>query len=260
MNDETKDKFEDEPDFDGDLASADEAEAGDESTIGTDHRDKSERRTAEKLWLVSYSDFMTIMMIFFLAMFGYTYIIKNQEKPQAILFSEFTSMMSDIKARLGDQIRLLDDVSRTTVELGEGVLFPSGKAELNPSAINLMRELAASIKRTDGDVIVEGHTDDVPIVSGRYKSNWELSSARAFSVVSQLARYGIEPSKLYAWGFGENRPVVPNDSVENRQRNRRINIVILKKVTVLQKKQEQPTMEDEKDAEERRKALSGAEE
>ena len=253
MNQDRGDKFEDEQDVEhwAHVPEGDELEA---RTAGTDHRDASERRAAEKLWLVSYSDFMTIMMIFFLAMFGYTYIMKNQEKK--IQFSDFASMMSDIKAKLGDQIRLLDDVNKMTVELGEGVLFASGKAELNPSARDLMRQLAATIKKADGDVIVEGHTDNVPIVSGRFKSNWELSSARAFAVTSELGRYGIEPSKLFAWGFGENRPVEPNITPENRQRNRRINIVILKKVTVLEKKAEEvaPPQDDE----ERRKAFAGA--
>ena len=119
-------------------------------------------------------------------------------------------------------------MSKVTVELGEDVLFPSGSAELNDHAKDMLHELAASVGRIDGDIIVEGHTDDIRVVSGKYRTNWELSAARAFSVVNEFSRAGIPPARLAAWGFGENRPIAKNDSFENRLRNRRIDVVVLK--------------------------------
>jgi chemotaxis protein MotB len=197
-------------------------------------RDRSDRRSAEKLWLVSYSDFMTIMMIFFLAMFGYSHMM-SQKRQQAmkrpLAYKEFAAVIEEMQQRMADKVRLLDDVSKTTVELGENVLFESGSADLDANAKATLNEIAASIARVDGDIIVEGHTDDVPITSRKYRSNWELSAARAFSVVDQMSKAGIPPSRLAAWGFGENRPVVPNDNDEDRRRNRRIDIVVLKKKT-----------------------------
>jgi chemotaxis protein MotB len=108
-------------------------------------------------------------------------------------------------------------------------LFASGSATLSEDARTTLEELANSIKLTEGDVIIEGHTDNAPILGRRYKSNWELSAARAFSVINALSDRGIEPRRLAAWGFGENRPVAPNDGAVNMAKNRRIEIVILKK-------------------------------
>lgn len=206
-------------------------EGDDEIERQSIRRDRWDRLSAEKLWLVSYSDFMTIMMIFFLAMFGYSHMVEaKKEKMRVPLdYPEFARIVEVMKSKLGDQVRILDDVSKVTVELGEEVLFPSGGADLNDRARQTLRDLAGSINRLEGDIIVEGHTDDVPIVSKKFQSNWELSAARAFSVVSQLSAGGIAPARMAAWGFGENRPMALNDSEESRRRNRRIAIVVLKR-------------------------------
>ena len=76
--------------------------------------------------------------------------------------------------------------------------------------------------------MIEGYTDDVPMASGVYDTNWELSTARAVSVVRYLVEEeNIDPNRLSAVGYGEYRPIVPNDSVENRAKNRRVNILII---------------------------------
>lgn len=182
-------------------------------------------RPLEQLWLISYSDFMTIMMIFFLAMYGYTYM-KKKEVEQRI--DRFASIAAEMKQRMSGDVRITSGLDKVTVEMGEGVLFQSGRADLNASAARNLAALGASIQSTEGDVIVEGHTDNVP-VRGRYRSNWELSAARAFSVIQALTRAGVPSHRLAAWGFGENRPIVDNGTPEGRQRNRRIAVVILKK-------------------------------
>jgi len=106
--------------------------------------------------------------------------------------------------------------------------FATGSAELKENGQSILSDIAGIIKSTpDLKVRVEGHTDDVPIHSSRYASNWELSSARALSVVQLLSlRSGINPGNMSATGYGEFRPLVPNTSEENRAKNRRIQIFV----------------------------------
>jgi len=186
----------------------------------------SENRSSEHIWLISYSDFTTIMMIFFLAMYGYTQIM-DAKAPARL--DRFTALASEMKSKMQNEVRIVEELDKITVELGEGILFKSGSADLNPNAGRTLADIGESLRKVDGDVIVEGHTDNVPISGAPFRSNWELSASRAFSVIQALKGSGVPAARLAAWGFGENRPVVSNDSIENRQRNRRIDIVILKR-------------------------------
>jgi chemotaxis protein MotB len=190
------------------------------------------RQSSSHLWLISYSDFMTILMIFFLAMYGYTYLakaalLKIQNKPQN--YSEFTRKILEIQKKMEGKIKVQEDTDKVVVQLSEKILFPSGQASLSNEAQMPLEELANSLKLIDGDVIVEGHTDNVPVKGSRFKSNWELSVARSFSVIRALTSKGVPPGRLAAWGFGENRPLIENTNEENRFKNRRIEVVILKK-------------------------------
>ena len=110
------------------------------------------------------------------------------------------------------------------------VLFDSGKAELRQSSFEKLDKIADVLNTTvkDLSVGIEGHTDDVPIQRSGWKSNWELSSARALSVVHYLTQTdNILPGRLSATGYGEFRPVADNSTTEGRQKNRRVEIVIL---------------------------------
>lgn len=104
--------------------------------------------------------------------------------------------------------------------------FPPGKAELLESSLQYLDALIPVLKRPDFRIIVEGHTDDVPISTVTYRSNWELSAARAASFVSYLEEHGVDPEHLVVHGYGPNRPVAPNDTQANRARNRRIEIMV----------------------------------
>lgn len=192
-----------------------------------------ERRSSNRqLWLISYSDFMTILMIFFLAMYGYTYLAKMsllKAQKNQINYAEFAGRVQDMQKKIGGQIKVQDNVDKVIVQLSDKVLFPSGSAVLSPESVSTLEELAKSIKLIEGEVIVQGHTDNVPVRSARIKSNWELSSARAFSVIAALTQQGVPPERLAAWGFGENRPLAENTTAEGRAENRRIEVVILKK-------------------------------
>ncbi len=221
------------PLFEEDDADAHASEAGED--VDSEYilrRQQPERRAPRQLWLISYSDFMTILMIFFLAMYGYTYLakaalLKNEKKISN--YSQFTTQIQELQKSLGSQLRVQNDVDKIVIQLSDKILFASGSASVEPAAGPTLEELANSIKLVDGDVIVQGHTDNVPIRGGRYRSNWELSTARAFSVIKRLTEAGVPAQRLAAWGLGENRPITDNLTPEHRAENRRIEVVILKK-------------------------------
>lgn len=119
-----------------------------------------------------------------------------------------------------------------SVKLQEEILFDSGSAVVKPEGQQLLMEIAAVLQEIgDRGTLVEGHTDDVPIrgvLAQRFPTNWELSAARALSVVRFLQELGgVDPERLSAAGYGEYRPAVPNDSDENRARNRRIELKLV---------------------------------
>ncbi len=113
------------------------------------------------------------------------------------------------------------------VEIRTDILFPSGSARLSPGAVEVIERLAEVLRPFPNPIRVEGHTDNRPINTVAFFSNWELSAARAGSVVHVLSRHGIDPSRLAVIGYGEHRPVATNDTPEGRNANRRVVIVIL---------------------------------
>jgi chemotaxis protein MotB len=113
------------------------------------------------------------------------------------------------------------------VEVRTDILFASGVATLSDKANPALDALATTLSKYPNPIRVEGHTDNQPINTKYYPSNWELSSARAASVVHRFARSGMSPSRLSVIGFGEYRPAQPNDTVAGRDANRRVVIVIL---------------------------------
>ena len=113
------------------------------------------------------------------------------------------------------------------VEIRTDILFPSGSARLAPSAVDIIRRLADVLARFPNPVRVEGFTDDVPIRTFQFYSNWELSAARAGSVVHVLADRGLARNRLAVVGFGDQHPVASNTTAEGRNANRRVTVVIL---------------------------------
>jgi len=145
--------------------------------------------------------------------------------------------LDDVKMRLSERLALPVKDGRVAVELDRrGVVvsiresgsFATGSAEVSLQAREVIGEVAAAVRDIGNLVRVEGHTDDVPIHTARYDSNWELSTARATNVVALLVQaHGIDAVRLSAAGYSEFHPRVPNDSVANRARNRRVDVVIL---------------------------------
>ncbi len=113
------------------------------------------------------------------------------------------------------------------VEIQTDILFGSGAATLSPLATGVLVKLADAIKPFDNPVRVEGYTDNVPIKTAMFPSNWELSAARAATVVNLFTRRGIDPKRLTVVGLGEQQPVKSNDTAEGRNANRRVVLAIL---------------------------------
>jgi chemotaxis protein MotB len=113
------------------------------------------------------------------------------------------------------------------VEIRTDILFPSASAQLQPRAVGVIEKLGETLAPFPNAIRVEGHTDNRPIKTLQFFSNWELSAARAGSVVRVLASKGVNPLQLAVIGYGENRPVQTNTTVEGRNANRRVILVIL---------------------------------
>ncbi|VAW59680.1 Flagellar motor rotation protein MotB [hydrothermal vent metagenome] len=113
------------------------------------------------------------------------------------------------------------------IEIKSKLLFNSGDAILSTGASAVLAELTTVLETTQNPLYVSGYTDDVPINNRRYPTNWELSAARAASVVRALAQNGINPARMGAIGYGEFRPIAANDSALNRQKNRRVVIRVM---------------------------------
>ncbi|EIT68463.1 MULTISPECIES: flagellar motor protein MotD [Hydrocarboniphaga] len=141
-------------------------------------------------------------------------------------------MGQDIENALGDLVqkklvRIRSSEQTLEVEIRADILFPSGSATLSDEARPVLGTVAGILARFPNPMRVEGHTDSMPISTPVYPSNWELSAARAASVLHLFAAKGIKPSRLSLAGFGEFRPVADNAAQEGRNRNRRVLIVVL---------------------------------
>jgi chemotaxis protein MotB len=141
------------------------------------------------------------------------------------------------------QFRSLIDAGRLSVEIVRGrmviqlpqdILFQSGSASLSAEGTRTLREVGEVVAGLDDrDFQVEGHTDNVPIATERFPSNWELSSARAMSVIRVLLDSGVSPGRVSGAGYGEFQPRASNDSPDGRRLNRRIEIVMLPNLDVI---------------------------
>ena len=131
-----------------------------------------------------------------------------------------------LETELGIQVTHTRQGTRLSFE--DQVLFGFGKAVINPQGFAFLDKIATAIKKVTYAVRVEGHTDNVPIHTKRFPSNWELSIARAVSVVKHFAEVNqIDPQRLSAVGYGKLRPVAPNDTPSNRAKNRRVEIILI---------------------------------
>ncbi|MEK6596020.1 MAG: flagellar motor protein MotD [Pseudomonadota bacterium] len=150
--------------------------------------------------------------------------IKKQEKMKSMAKNILHALESLVK---DGQVKVTQSSSGITVEINASVLFSPGQAKLAENSSLTLQAVAHVIKEQKHEIHVEGHTDNLPIHTESFPSNWELSTARASSVIRLFVENGVEPHRLTAIGYGENRPIETNETPEGRKRNRRVTIMIL---------------------------------
>jgi chemotaxis protein MotB len=225
-----------------------------------------EHENAER-WLLTYADLITLLLAFFIMM--YTFSKQDGQKYQEVsthlktifaggtgitqkgnvsaaasldLLPAKSASSTEIKKQIEQEIEtmanangLKDNFSVFSDERGiiirimDKAFFDEGKAELKDSAKSMLDKIIPVIKGINNQIRIEGHTDDVPIKTNEFKSNWELSVRRATEVVRHLIeKGGVPPQRISATGYAEYRPVVNNDTTINRALNRRIEIIVAK--------------------------------
>jgi chemotaxis protein MotB len=148
------------------------------------------------------------------------------DSPLARIFTDLTALAERLNCQ--NDISVAYTAEGLVMRLSDHALFNAGVADISPQAIPLLQKIGAIVADTAYEVRVEGHTDDIPIKTNRYPSNWELSTARAVNVLRYIIdTYRIPSERLSAAGFGEYQPIVANASSTNRAKNRRVEIVFL---------------------------------
>jgi chemotaxis protein MotB len=151
----------------------------------------------------------------------------TMHQPEQSIDSTIENALESLGSDIGIRVTYTEKGARISFE--DCILFDFGRAEINPAGFSFLDKLARGIYKLPYSIRVEGHTDNVPIHTRRFPSNWELSIARAVNVVKYFAETcKIDPRRLSAVGYGESKPVVANDSAEHRAKNRRVEIVLIK--------------------------------
>lgn len=211
-------------------------------------------------WMLTYLDVITLIVTLFVVLISISQIQEQNQihdapevrgeqaidlGPDHLDITDKTAPIKDplalnlrgvetlamIKAGIAEQglpklvdVRVIDN--QINLEIKDSVLFESGQAELTPAGRTVIEKLRGILTRGEYGISVEGHTDNVPISTSRFPSNWDLSTGRASTVVRALISSGIKPARLEATGHADTRPVVDNTTPENQARNRRVNIVL----------------------------------
>ncbi len=209
-------------------------------------------------WVVSYADFVTLLFAFFTTMYAisqvdagklkmFTGSMKSAFKSEDVkpvksviegivpVAPDTFSIEEDLRKGLAalqsrEDMEISHDERGVVLSIGDNLLFEVGKAGLKQDASVSIAAVASVLKKLPNKVIVEGHTDNIPIAEahGRFSSNWELSTARATSVLSYLlATYNLPPERFAAAGYAEFRPKATNATPDGRAKNRRVDIIIL---------------------------------
>ena len=154
------------------------------------------------------------------------------DQDAAEIFDEFYEVYLSVRsflqdAGLDDDIKIRYEDRGIVLEMREAVLFDPGRADLKAESLELLHTINTVLQQLPNKILVEGHTDNVPINQPMFPSNWELSVIRATRVVRYLIEHkGLAPERFVASGYGEYNPITTNDTPEGRAHNRRVNIVI----------------------------------
>ncbi len=207
-------------------------------------------------WMTTYGDMVTLLLTFFVLLLSFSAVDAKKFSMVANSLQGALSILQgsdailegkvDVDRRLAiyEQVKDLetkaselgfgDDINVEVTEtgvllnIGDRVLFDLGQAQLREQAFPILDLVANKLLMDDvGEVFVSGHTDNVPMTSGHYRNNWELSSARALSVVEYfIDDCNVPPNILAAAGYSEYHPIAPNDTPDNRRKNRRVEILV----------------------------------
>jgi len=208
-------------------------------------RPKYDDVRSQNIWLTVYADMITNLVLLFLSLYslvmmGNDAIIKAV---QSMKLEEITKAkdlpknldLTDVAGLLRDEFKSSTDISikeeagATRISFGENVLFPSGSAMLRSQSLPIIQTLANLIRLVPFTIVVEGHTDDVPIREGaEFNDNWELSLARAMAVVKVLTTSDIPPNQIAAAAYGSFHPVASNLTTSGRKLNRRVEVALFK--------------------------------
>jgi len=227
-----------------------------------DRRTSDNAKKGAPAWMTTFGDLMALLLTFFVLMLSLSNI--NEQKydsvseamgesfglqtlkppnaqpargekssliePPIKVYRDNRSVDVVIRQDLGKEIdaghiTMEESAGNLSISFPDHVAFVSGSARLTGHFSQTLKQLAQILSHSTGNIVVAGHTDDEPINNDRYKSNWELSSARAVAVVEALIDTGmVEPQRLSAVGYADTRPLVPNHNHELRAKNRRVEI------------------------------------
>ena len=224
-------------------------------------RKKEDGHNDSERWLLTYADLITLLLAFFIVMYsmsridakrfgkmaealsgvlkGGTTVFKNLNDEEVLKghgllkLGDLRVIQKQIEERFSEfekQGEVQTEITERglVVHIMDAALFREGSAILEPRAMNVLDIIRDRIIDIPNHIRIEGHTDDRDINTVSYPSNWELSTTRATQVVRYfIDNYGLPPSRMSALGYGEFRPIRPNNSIENRAKNRRVDIVIL---------------------------------
>lgn len=213
-------------------------------------------------WMVTYGDMVTLLLTFFILLISFSnmdemkfavaarslqgalgvmekYKVEMQMMKETPGGEDDLLIRSDVYERLERFEQVMQDKidkgdisveyvkNGLLIQMGSKLLFDLGDADLTSDSYPILKMVAATIKDHASEVLVGGHTDDLPISSEKYPSNWELSGARAMSVVRYLIDEGdVSPQIVAATAYGEYRPLVPNETAEDRRINRRVEFLV----------------------------------
>ncbi|MCO7230792.1 OmpA family protein [Halomonas sp. CnH100-B] len=203
---------------------------------------------SDESWLTSYLDVLTLLITLFVLLLALTPPDGGEgddsdamRAANAVTSLPLASLATGIHPRydgLQPQMAGLDipgvSVSQgqegVTLRIDDSLLFPSGNDVLTPQGQDVLERLSSVLETFDGQISVEGHTDNVPISTSRFPSNWELSVGRAIAVVRQLERQGIAISRMRAVGYADTQPMESNATSEGRAANRRVELLLRQQV------------------------------
>lgn len=248
--------------------------------MNRNRRTESSDEEKTDLWLLTYSDMVTLCLAFFVLLYSFSTLdtmkwksvlsslqgalgvmdgskipatqpdenIYDAKVPddssmdEYLKYQEERKKLEEIRDRLNEYLAAqgLNENITTSIEergvvirLQDSVLFPKGSADLYPQSAVALAGMCSIFREIKNPIKIEGHTDTLPIHTTRFPSNWELSTSRATNVLRYLIKESVPGERLSAVGYGEFHPVAPNDCEENRRKNRRVDIVLIRESLII---------------------------